>query len=173
MRRPRTLLLIAAVCAVVGVAIAVAVSTGSTSSQHGLGAIGSRFPAVTLDRIDHGTVTTTSFEGHPLVVTFGASWCAPCRKEYPMLEAARTAHPNLQVMGVLEQDSPSLMRSFMREVGATWPVGDDPDGSVGDRFGITGYPVTFFVDANGYVRGRRAGISDQATLDRELAKIGA
>lgn len=150
----------------------VAALTGCNATPADQGTVGTRLGSFTLPGISAGTVDSAAFVGSPLVVTFGASWCAPCKKEYPMLVAAQAAHRELRVLGVLEQDVPNLMVKFMQSVGADWPVGDDGDGSVGDRFGVRGLPVTLFVDSTGKIVGRRAGLADQATLDRELAKIG-
>jgi thiol-disulfide isomerase/thioredoxin len=97
----------------------------------------------------------------PLVINFWASWCAPCRREQPMLEALSRVYAERGVLfvGVNSRDSnDAAARSFVRELGVTYPSVVDADGKIAFRFGISaGLPGTVVVDAGGTIRYRRQG----------------
>ena len=88
-----------------------------------------------------------------------------------MLETARRAHTELRIVGVMVDDVPGIMRSFMHEVGASWPVGDDRDGIVASRYAVHGLPETFFIRRNGTIAAHVTGEMSQDLLDEHLAAI--
>ena len=133
--------------------------------------VGTAAPDWTLAAIDGEPITLADSAGSPVVLAFGASWCHPCRKEYPMLETARRAHTELRIVGVMVDDVAGIMRNFMRDVGASWPVGDDRDGIVASRYAIHGLPETFFIRRNGTIAAHVTGEMSQDLLDEHLAAI--
>ncbi len=131
-------------------------------------------PAInfTLPTLTNGSFTLSNLRGSPTILTFGASWCEPCRREYPLFEAARSRNADLRVVGVLERDSPSLFVRFMKSVGAHWPVGiDDGRGSLAARYGVNVMPDTYFINSQGLVEGHVIGEISSTTLDTNLAAI--
>jgi cytochrome c biogenesis protein CcmG, thiol:disulfide interchange protein DsbE len=112
-------------------------------------------PNFTLPRLDRdGALQFSSLRGKAVVVNFWASWCPPCKTETPRFEAAwrRWRARGVVFLGVDAgaEDFPSRARGFMRRYGVTYPNVRD-DGSVVRKFGLSGYPETFFVDARGQV----------------------
>lgn len=69
--------------------------------------IGARAPDFSLAVLDGGStkVRLSQLKGRPVVISFWASWCPPCRKEMPELAAAYTAHRSsgLEVLAVNEE----------------------------------------------------------------------
>lgn len=115
-------------------------------------------PDFTLERLDRGgTLTLSSLRGKGVVLNFWASWCVPCKDEAPLLEEAWQRHRGrgLVVVGVDAQDFKGDARSFMERFGLTYPVVYDGKGSTLGRYGITGFPETFFVDREGRLVGER------------------
>ena len=55
-----------------------------------------------------------------------------------MLETARRTHTELRIVGVMVDDVPGIIARFMKEVGASWPVGNDRDGIVPEIAGDVG-----------------------------------
>ena len=109
--------------------------------------------------------------GKPTVLTFWASWCAPCRKEFPLLKTAQADDPNLAVFGVVYKDIPADARAFVTEQGATWPNVIDQGGDVASAYGVRAIPQTFFIDRQGVIQARVFGITNQKDIDANLAKI--
>jgi cytochrome c biogenesis protein CcmG/thiol:disulfide interchange protein DsbE len=114
-------------------------------------------PEFTLERLDSagGELTLSSLRGKAVVLNFWASWCIPCKGEAPLLEEAWQKHRRngLVVVGIDSQDFKGDARSFMKRYALTYPVVYDGKGSTLGRFGVTGFPETFFVGRDGKLVG--------------------
>jgi cytochrome c biogenesis protein CcmG, thiol:disulfide interchange protein DsbE len=129
-------------------------------------------PDIAVQTFDGATVTVASLRGRPLVLNFWASWCAPCRTEAPVLAAASRSNPGVAFLGAAIEDSAGPARSFEAEFKVPYPDGIDSQAGY-LRYGVTGPPETYFIDAQGKIRARYAGPMDGATLDRYLAELGS
>jgi len=134
---------------------------------------GTPAPALRLPGLDGGRVDLAALRGRPVVVNFWATWCEPCVREFPLLRAAAAAHraDRLAVVGVLSGDRPAAARAFVRRLGATWPVGLDPDTTTAAAWGAVGLPHTWFIHPDGTLASHQLGELTQAGLDRQLAQI--
>jgi cytochrome c biogenesis protein CcmG/thiol:disulfide interchange protein DsbE len=134
---------------------------------------GEAAPDFALPTLDGETIRLSDLRGRPVVLNFWASWCNPCRKEFPLLAAALDKHSaaDLAVVGVTYRDIESDSRTFVDEFGATWPQAVDEDGEVARAFGVRAIPQTFFIDGNGTIAGRVFGFSSAHALEAPLAKI--
>jgi DsbE subfamily thiol:disulfide oxidoreductase len=86
-----------------------------------------------------------------VVVNFWASWCRPCRTEGPQLEGLWRDHreQGVRFIGIDYRDDRSAAIDFARSLGLTYPSVRDPDGTVGNDFGIFGLPTTFIIGTDG------------------------
>jgi cytochrome c biogenesis protein CcmG/thiol:disulfide interchange protein DsbE len=142
-------------------------STLATPDRGAVGDVAPDFELLTLDECSHERLS--AHRGTPVVLTFFASWCHPCEQEMPLLEAARTARPGaFDVLGVTYKDFRSDAIRFTDRLGVTYPALYDTDGVVADRYGVSGIPQTWFIDADGVVRDRVYGITSKAALDEPL-----
>jgi cytochrome c biogenesis protein CcmG/thiol:disulfide interchange protein DsbE len=168
---------------VTGVLVAV-LDNGSESggSARGRGAVvaagaaevGSPAPDFSLPALDgDGEVRLADFRGRPVIVNFWASWCNPCRQEFPLLQQALRDHRSdrLAVIGVTYRDIPDDSRDFVSQMRATWPQAVDDDRAVAKAFGVRSIPVTFFVRADGTIAARVFGFTSEAALADPLAKL--
>jgi len=119
------------------------------------------------------TVKLSDYRGKPVVVNFWASWCHPCRKEFPLLADARAKYKDddLQVIGVSFRDIPSDSRRFVKDQNAKWTFARDDRGAVAKDYGVRAVPQTFFIDADGIIRDRVFGITSAKDLDQTLKRI--
>jgi cytochrome c biogenesis protein CcmG/thiol:disulfide interchange protein DsbE len=115
-------------------------------------------PAFTLDRLDrNGQLAVADLRGKAVVVNFWASWCIPCRDEAPVLQKTyeRYRDQGLVVLGVDVNDFRQDARRFMKRYGLSYPVVYDGKGSTVGKWGVRGFPETFFVDRTGKLVGER------------------
>ena len=112
------------------------------------------------------TLSFSDLKGKAVVVNFWASWCIPCKDEAPVLQATfeRYRDQGLVVLGVDAQDFRKDARRFMDRFGLTYPVVYDGKGSTLGKWGVTGFPETFFVDRSGKLVGER--ISGGVDIER-------
>lgn len=109
--------------------------------------------AFTLDPVASGSpdASLSGHPGRPVVLTFFASWCVPCTRELPAVEALASKPGGPQVVGVDFMDQRVDALSLLASTHVTFPAGYDHDGSVGARWKVDGLPVTVFIDSDGHV----------------------
>ncbi|MDQ2981490.1 MAG: TlpA family protein disulfide reductase [Actinomycetota bacterium] len=125
-------------------------------------------PNFTLSRLDRpGELQLTSLRGKAVVLNFWASWCIPCKREAPALQAAsKRWGKRVVVLGVDVNDFSGDARGFMRKYGLTYPVVHDNKNVTSPKYGLTGLPETFFLDRRGRVVGHVPGEVKAAELRR-------
>lgn len=130
-------------------------------------------PALPAQRLAGPPATLAALRGRPAFVVFWASWCGPCRQEAAAIERfASQVRGRARVVGVDWQDGLSGARSFVRRYSWSFPVLVDAGGVAGERYGITGLPTTFVLDASGHIRTVLRGPQSERTLSRALAQLG-
>jgi cytochrome c biogenesis protein CcmG/thiol:disulfide interchange protein DsbE len=129
-------------------------------------------PDFTLEDLNgDGHVQLASLRGKAVVINFWASWCVPCREEAPRLQAAweRWGDEDVVVLGVNAQDFLGDARTFVERYRLTYPNVHDGPGSTLGRFGVSGFPETWFVSRDGRLVGERiqGPVSDE-DLERNI-----
>jgi cytochrome c biogenesis protein CcmG/thiol:disulfide interchange protein DsbE len=145
----------------------------SVVAASGTPASGDAATAFTLPGLDGGCVRLADLRGKPVVINFWASWCHPCRQEFPLLRRTFNEHrgQGLEIVGVSFQDIASDARRFARDHHADWLLAFDDSGDVAKAYGIRPVPQTLFVRRDGVVSARIYGPLSAHDLRIELAKI--
>ena len=91
--------------------------------------------------------------GYPVVVNKWASWCGPCRAEFPVFQkAAKQEARQIAFLGVDSTDNVDDANKFLDEFPLTYPSYKDPDLKVAREFnGVGAFPTTAFYDKRGKV----------------------
>ena len=97
---------------------------------------------------------------HKMVINLWAQWCGPCREESPYLaEAKSRLEGKVQFFGINYTDPrEDLAIEFAGLVGWTYPHVADPERTLRAALGVTGLPLTLFVDSEGRVVARHVGV---------------
>lgn len=136
--------------------------------------IGKPMPTFRLVTLDGRTVASADLRGKPVLLNFWASWCIPaCVEEHAvMLDAARRYGSELQIVGVLYQDTADGARTFQARYGQpSWPTLLDPSGALALDFGVTGPPESYFIDGQGIVRYKQFGPLTQAVIADQVGRL--
>jgi cytochrome c biogenesis protein CcmG/thiol:disulfide interchange protein DsbE len=134
--------------------------------------VGDEAPDFELNTLDGETIRLSDLRGTPVVLNFWASWCTPCRAEFPLLRNAhRSADGEFAVVGVDTGDIRGDGRQFARDQRADWPNGFDVDGAVARSYGVIGLPQTFFIRADGTIAARVPAELSEDTIREQLATI--
>jgi thiol-disulfide isomerase/thioredoxin len=108
-------------------------------------------PDFTLAGIDGQPRSIRSWEGKSMIVNFWATWCAPCRREIPLLKKIQAEHgaEGFQIVGVAVDFREDVLK-YAQEIGIDYPVliGEQDGLDAVNKFGqgSLGFPFTVFTD---------------------------
>jgi peroxiredoxin len=158
--------------------IAVWVTSLSTLAPNAAQALeaGDRAPEFALPSLDgKGTVSLAQYRGKVVYLDFWASWCAPCLKAIPEIEAMRKelASDGFQVVAVnLDQNTKKALR-FLEKNPIGYPSASDPKGRLPMQFGVDTMPTSYLIDGEGVIRHVHRGFQrgDGVKLRAEIRKL--
>ena len=128
-------------------------------------------PPLNLPLVAGGTWSSTSARGSVLVIDVWASWCKPCAKAFPKLDAFAAAHPDVKVVAISIDEDLAAASAFAATLRV--PAVHDATQSVTRApLGISRLPTLLIVDREGVVR-RRIDEPTERDYDRleELTKL--
>ena len=110
----------------------------------------------------------------PVLVNVWATWCVPCKKELPDLQAiADDPSVEVDVIGINVGDEPQAIDDFLTQLEVGFPNYTDPDGIVQTEFAISGLPATIAVRADGSVAEVHQGPLDEQGFRALAAQAAA
>ncbi len=154
----------AALAGISGLAVPLALQPARAAAVHPF--YGQSFPD-----LNKQPVKFASYLGKPVVLNFWATWCPPCVKEMPDLEALHQKHAGVNFVG-LAVDTASNVTKFGEKVQVSYPLliaGHEGIGlmrGLGNKQG--GLPFTVVFDAQGAIKREFLGLVDPEVLDRLL-----
>lgn len=132
-----------------------------------LNAFAKEAPDFTLPDRDDGTITLSDQRGKVVMLNFWASWCAPCIQEMPALDALyeELKDQGFTLIGVNVEQDRGAAEALLEQVGVSFPIVFDPEGSTRLDYRIRAMPTTILVDREGVIqqvnRGYRPGDEDK------------
>jgi thiol-disulfide isomerase/thioredoxin len=127
----------------------------------------------TLSDLDGKPWTLHELKGKVVLVNFWATWCPPCRKEMPDLDALykRFKDQGLVVLAVDDEDA-AKVTPFLKDKPVSYPVLLDPGRKINDLFRIDGIPKSFIYDREGTLAAESIDMRTQKQFLALLAKAG-
>ncbi len=116
--------------------------------------IGSEAGNFTLKSAGGSNIRLSEYRGQVVLLNFWASWCGPCRQEFPHLDDLHQKYAGLgfTVFGVnVERDRASADR-VLRDIPVTFPVLFDDNNQVSELYNVDAMPMTVLVDRAGVIR---------------------
>jgi cytochrome c biogenesis protein CcmG, thiol:disulfide interchange protein DsbE len=110
--------------------------------------------------------------GYPVVVNVWASWCGPCREEFPVLQKLSARYgKRVAFLGLNSEDSDDAAATFLREEPVPYPSYTDPDKDIFDSLDAVGLPDTAFYDESGkLVHLKQGPYSDDSELEADVRR---
>jgi len=147
-----------------GLLLAAALSTSLCCAEEAFAPlrIGDAVPVYAARTLDGKAVRIGA--GEPLtLLNLWATWCAPCRREFPEIEKLQRQYRarGLRVVAVsIDRGGDGAVRAFIRRMGVTFTVVHDSTGGIERAFRATGVPESFLISGDGHLRWHRAGPLD-------------
>jgi peroxiredoxin len=122
-------------------------------------------PDFTLKDLSGQDRSLSSFRKKLVLINFWGAWCYYCREEMPSFQRFydRFKNEGLEIVAVNVQDTEAEARNYINKNRYTFPVLLDATGSVTGMYGIRGFPTTFILDQDGYLRAMLVGGLDWDT----------
>lgn len=129
-------------------------------------------PEASFELLGGGDASMVDYRGTPVLVNFFASWCTPCIRELPDIEAASQRYADeIVVLGLSVSDRPADTEALVDATGVTFTVGFDPNGDIHRAVSDLGVmPTTIFVAADGTLLSSHAGAISADELDRLIVE---
>ena len=124
---------------------------------------GACLPSIALPRLDGEADAWPAGEGKVRLVNLWATWCAPCRRELPSLQALDDAldGERFEVIAIASPGDPDFIREYLREADIRFARHLDPDGRITKSLlGAVSLPQTLLIDAEGRLARRVFGEQD-------------
>jgi len=132
-------------------------------------------PAFSLPAAVDGTIVSSeSYQGKALLITFFATWCSGCLHEIPVLKDvhARFAPKGFAVVALsVDEGGASAVTRLVERAGITYPVLMADSGATRDFGGITAVPTSFLVNKKGQVVKKYPGGISRGVLERDIESV--
>lgn len=128
-------------------------------------------PDIVTTADDGRPLRLSDFRGQVVLLNFWATWCGPCRVEMPEFETAirQRGDEGFTVFAVNNAESAATVQDFREELGLSFPLAMDSDGSIQARYGIFNYPSSFLLDREGKVLSQHFGALSTAQIHALVA----
>lgn len=131
--------------------------------------LGKPAPGFTLLDTNGKAVSLSDFRGKVVLLNFWATWCSPCRKEFPeLVKVYADGTTDVVVIGVNMQENADQVREFAEEYGASFPILIDPKAEVAEAYRMLGLPSSYFIDQRGVLREQHFGLLKPDLIDEKI-----
>lgn len=128
----------------------------------------------TLNDLEGNRYRLDDFKGKPIVVNYFATWCGYCQEEIKVLSELAKEYPDVQFIGVLEvtNETDSALKTYLDSADLPYLILIDKGASVGNNWGVSGYPTTFFINSDYTFYGSYPGYATKDNFIKAIQSIG-
>ena len=134
--------------------------------------VGDQVPSFKLTSIHDEYITLEDYNGTPLVLNFWGTFCEPCKREMPAIEAQHIKWKayGVQFLGInLSEDKITAANYAKNRV--TYPIALDVNRVIEKRYGLRSYPTTFFINADGSLNSVVSGEMTEPMLEQHISEL--
>ena len=137
-------------------------------------------PQLKLKNLKGEVFSLENIKGKAFLLNFWASWCAPCREEFPdLISAVKWSKGRLALVAISNDSSQEDIKAFLKDLkkaGVKWKQKDvhilwDPEFKVAKQFHVAKWPETFILDQEGKIVQKQAGVFSFQQLKPFLSQI--
>jgi len=116
--------------------------------------VGGPAPEFQLETVEGPSVSLSDYRGQVVLLNFWATWCEPCKKEMPEIQAAYEAYKDegFTVLAVNFGEKKEAAEALVKAMGLTFPVVLDEKVAVAEHYNVVSLPVSFFIDPQGIIK---------------------
>lgn len=125
--------------------------------------------------LNGGEITTQNMPGI-VIVNAWASWCPPCRKEWPIFVEIQNQYPEVNILGLNEADDINAAKDFLSTQEGNWPHISDPNQAIAAKADVVQgsyLPGTIILDKQHRVAAKFVGPVNQVDLTRILDQLAS
>ena len=129
-------------------------------------------PDLTVKSLDGKDLSWKSYEGQVVLVDFWATWCAPCRKSMPELQAIHQRYKDkgFQVLGVsIDEGGADKVKKYVKAKKIAYPIALDV--ATWERLKVKAVPAAFLVDGQGRIVAQWTGAVDTKDVEAKVAAL--
>lgn len=126
----------------------------AVATSHAGQAVSGKAPAFSLPSNSGGSDSLANHAGDVVMINFWASWCEPCRTEFPLIDALYKKYRKLgfTVLAVNIEPDSKAAQGFLKNTPVSFPVLLDGKNSVSETYKVDAMPTTVIVDRTGNMR---------------------
>ena len=111
-------------------------------------------PDFVLDSNTGKPIKLSGYKGKVVMINFWATWCGPCRQEWPLLESIYKQYKNQDfvLLGVNVEPDTKPAGEWLKQKPVSFPVLYDTKSEVSGAYKVVGMPTTVWVDKKGFLR---------------------
>jgi cytochrome c biogenesis protein CcdA/peroxiredoxin len=128
--------------------------------------VGNLAPDFSVTTINGDSIRLSDLQGKVVLINFWGTWCGPCRREMPDLQALYAQYGDLDfvIVALAVRDKPEAVAAFREEFGITFDLALDEQNTVTNLYGVTGQPSTFVINRDGTIAERYYSVISEDQL---------
>ncbi len=126
-------------------------------------------PDFSLPGQKNATVKLADFKGKAVYLDFWASWCGPCRKSFPWMNAMQEKYKKdgFEVVAINVDAKRADADKFLAEVPANFTIAFDAEGSTPKTYEVKGMPTSMLIDSKGNITYVHSSFKDDQAVEME------